>query len=96
MLSEREQETLLDIQRRLVADDPDFARAFQALDSVAPARPVGRPRISSVVIAIAAGLAVVMLVAGSPAGALAYSVIAGVIWMVRDLPDTTVPAKHDE
>ena len=96
MLSEREQDSLLEIQRRLIADDPDLARSFQALDTVPPARPAGPPRASSVIIAVAAGLAAVMLTAGSPAGALAYAVIAGLVWLVRDLPDTTAQGNHDE
>ncbi|WP_170191831.1 DUF3040 domain-containing protein [Saccharothrix syringae] len=85
MLSERDREALLDIERRLTADDPDFERSFRALDEVAPAR---RPRPASVVAAAAAVLAVVVLAAGSPTGALAYAVIAGLVWLVRDLPDT--------
>ncbi|MDU0294250.1 DUF3040 domain-containing protein [Saccharothrix longispora] len=93
MLSEREQDTLLEIQRRLAADDPDFERSFRALDEVAPAARPTRPRISSVIIALAAGFAVLVLLAGSPVGALPYAVIATLVWLVRDLPDTA--ARHE-
>ncbi|GAA3463743.1 DUF3040 domain-containing protein [Saccharothrix longispora] len=93
MLSEREQDTLLEIQRRLTADDPDFERSFRALDEVTPAVGPTRPRISSVIIALAAGFAVLVLLAGSPVGALPYAAIAVLVRVVRDLPDTT--ARHE-
>ncbi|MFI9005750.1 DUF3040 domain-containing protein [Actinosynnema sp. NPDC053489] len=85
MLNEREQDALREIERRLAADDPDLERSFAALDDVP--RPSGRPRVSSVVIAVAAGLALVMLPAGSPVGAVAYAVFGALVWVVRDLPD---------
>jgi hypothetical protein len=96
VLSEREEDTLLEIERRLIADDPDLERSFQALGAVAPAPRGGCPRVSSVIIAVAAVLAAGMLMAGSPAGAVAYTVIAGLVWGVRDLPDTTDQENRDE
>lgn len=96
MLSEREQAALLDIERRLRADDPDFEQSFRALDAVTPARPAKRPRITSVAIVAAASMAVVMLLIGSPTGALPYAVIAVLVWAVRDLPDATAKRKHGE
>ncbi|WP_306748187.1 DUF3040 domain-containing protein [Saccharothrix yanglingensis] len=93
VLSEREQDTLLETQRRLTAGDPDFGRSFRALDEAAPAARPTRPRISSVIVVLAAGVAVLVLLAGSPVGALPYAVIAALVWLVRDLPDTT--ARHE-
>lgn len=94
VLGEREQDTLLEMERRLAADDPDFERSFKALDAVAPARPAGRPRVSSVVIALALGLAACMLSVGAPTGALPYAVIAVLVWVSRDLPGTDAREKR--
>ncbi|MGH3756253.1 DUF3040 domain-containing protein [Actinophytocola sp.] len=87
MLSDHERETLREIQRQLVVDDPDLERSFRALEKPTPTRtppPQGRWAYTAG-IAVAAVLAVVLLLAGSLGGALAFAVIAGSVSLARHL-----------
>lgn len=88
MLSEWERDNLLEMQRHLISDDPNFERSLQALDEVVPAARAKRLRASSLLIGGAVVIAVVMLLAGSAVGAFAYSAIAVLVWTVRGLPRT--------
>ena len=79
MLSDHERETLREVERQFLAEDPEFARSFDTR-----ARDLGgEHRVSvSLQIGIVAAVLLValMLVAGSPAGALAFATATGLIW----------------
>ncbi len=83
MLSDHEQETLREIQRHLVVEDPEFERSFRAFEG-----PISQPRyrwVYTTLVVITVALTLVMLLAGAPAGALASAVVAVVLWWTRHL-----------
>jgi hypothetical protein len=85
VLNEHERETLREIQRHLVVEDPAFEEPFRAFD-------IGTPRaryrwVYTTLVVITAVLAPIVLVAGSPGGAFAFAVIAGTLWWTRHLED---------
>ena len=79
MLNDHERKTLREVERHLMADDPEFTRAFEARQGRLPRRPGRR----GTVIAIVAGVlfAALMLIAGSLTGALAVAVTTWLIWL---------------
>jgi len=82
VLSDHERETLREIQRHMVAEDPDFERSFDALE--APAR---HRWAYTTLVAVTGVLAPVMLLAGSIGGALTFAIAAGSLWWTRHLED---------
>jgi Flp pilus assembly protein TadB len=81
VLSDHDRKTLREVERQCMADDPDFTHAFEA----------GQTRLSrhphqlgvSLAIVAAALLTVLLLVAGSLAGAVAVATATGlIIWAV--------------
>lgn len=98
MLSDHERETLRRIQRELVVDDPDLEQSFRAFEETAPTQPPpprGRWAYTAGIV-VAATLAVVLLLAGLPGGALAFAVIAGSVAFARHLDQTTRQRKLDD
>ena len=79
MLNDHERKTLREVEHQLMADDPEFTRAFEARQARLPRRRGGR----AIGIAVMAGilLAALMLIAGSLTGALAVAVTTWLIWM---------------
>jgi hypothetical protein len=108
VLSDHERETLREIQRQLFVDDPDFERSFRALDEQprtrpaaptpeSPPAPPGENRwIYTTVIVTAALLAFLLQLAGSLGGALAFTIIAGSMWLVRRLEHSARQRKRDD
>jgi hypothetical protein len=104
VLSDHERKTLREIQRQLFVDDPDFQRSFRALDAQPPTRPAaptpeppGENRwIYTTVIVTAALLALLLMLAGSFGGALAFTIIAGSMWLVRRLDHSARQRKRDD
>lgn len=96
MLSDRDQETLRELQRQLVAQDPEFARSFDDLarrDSTFSLHRVhAMPRwVYTAAIAVAIALAVLMLlVVRAPESALAFAILAMMISVVRRRRDEPV------
>lgn len=81
MFSDREWELLRRVESGVVADDPEFARSFEAkLEKLQHARRY--QRVVRIAVVVAAVLAVGMLLAGSPVGALAVLVLAALVWVV--------------
>jgi DUF3040 family protein len=80
VLSDRERETLHEVERRLLIEDPEFARSFKARAQRLP-HPTGGVGIK---IFLVAGLllSALVLVAGSLAGAVAFVGATGLIWLV--------------
>jgi hypothetical protein len=83
LLSDYERKTLREIQRQLNIDDPEFERSFRALEESTPEPPTRLRRVYTVVIVISALLGVVMGLAGSVGGALAFAIIAASAWFAR-------------
>jgi Protein of unknown function (DUF3040) len=80
VLSDHERKTLREVERQFLAEDPEFTRSFDT--SAQHLRREYRDG-ESVKIAIfaAALLCGLMLVAGSPGGALAFAAVTGLIWL---------------
>lgn len=89
MLSDRERETLQEIQRRLLVDDPDFVRSFEPTD-----RPAEQPsprdrqrRAYTVWIVLALVSSALMLALGLPGTAVVLAAGAGLIGVERRYRD---------
>lgn len=80
MLSDRERETLREVERQLLHEDPEFARCFETRAQLLP-HPIAGLGIKIFVIA-GLLLSALVLVAGSLGGALAFAVATGLIWLV--------------
>ena len=84
MLSDRERETLYEIQRRLLVEDPSFAQSFDADLQRLPREPRDRHRWAyTTAIVVAMMLCALMLLAQSPGTALAFAAIAAALFMAR-------------
>ena len=90
MLSDRERETLREVERRILDEDPRFARAFEAR---AQRLPCGNPGGVGMTILLVAGvlLSMLVLVAGSWGIALALALATGLTWLVLRLDDAVPP-----
>jgi hypothetical protein len=79
VLSDREREALREVERRLLIEDPEFARSFKARAQRLP-HPAGGFGIK---IFLIAGLltSALVLVAGSIGGAVAFATATGLIWL---------------
>jgi hypothetical protein len=75
VLSDREREALREIERQILAEDPDLARSLQA---VTPPNPHDRLWwVYTVAVNVAIAVAVVVLLMGLVVGALAFATLAG-------------------
>ena len=88
MLNDHERETLREVERQFLVEDPDFTRSFATR-----AQRLERRRLDGELVKIflvaAALLSALLLVAGSPSGALAFAAVTGVIWLTRQRSNTT-------
>lgn len=87
MLSDHERETLREVERQFLTEDPGFTRAFEARQTRMSRRPhrLGA-RIGLVTSAL---LTMFLLVAGSLGSALVVAVVTGLIWVVLHHPAGT-------
>jgi hypothetical protein len=78
--NDHERETLLEIERRLLSEDPEFAQSFDAR-----ARRLYNPSRYDVgtKIFLVAGflISALMLVVGAPGGAVAFTAGTGLVWL---------------
>lgn len=72
MLDKHEHEALVEIQRGLGAEDPDFTRTFHTAMANLPRRGNG----TTVAVAVIAALGIVMIALGLPGLALSFVAIA--------------------
>ncbi|HYH30146.1 MAG TPA: DUF3040 domain-containing protein [Pseudonocardia sp.] len=79
MLDDRERRALNEVERRLVADDPAFARSFTAYEQRLAAHG-GRRRGGRIALTVAAVLCTVTLLAGSLLGAVAITATVWFVW----------------
>ena len=87
MLSDHERKTLREVERQFIAEDPEFNRAFEARQTRLSRHP---HRLGAgIAVVVAALFTAFLLVAGSLAGALAFAVATGLIWVAwRHSADT--------
>jgi len=96
VLSDREQDTLRELQRRLVAEDPDFARSFDDVrlrhSTYSLQWAYAMPRwVYPTAIVAAVALGVLMLLLGAPGTALGFAALATMISVVRRRRDQPSP-----
>jgi Flp pilus assembly protein TadB len=90
VLSDRERETLREVERRILDEDPGFARAFQERARRLPSGSAwGTGMTVFVIVGVLASA--VVLVAGSLGFALAFALATGLIWLVWRLEDGAPP-----
>jgi len=83
VLSDRERETLEEIQRRLLLEDPGFAQSFSTRGRrLRRSRGLSR-RVYTILLVFSAAFAVLGVVVGSPGSALVLAAVAAVIWEAR-------------
>jgi hypothetical protein len=89
VLNDHERETLREVERGLLNEDPEFARSFDARAQHLPRV----SRMSGVTVFLIAGLllsAFVMII-GSLAGAAAFAAATALIWLVWRFSDDVPP-----
>jgi hypothetical protein len=99
VLSDHERQTLREVERRFLAEDPGFARAFEARQTRLSRHP--RRLGARIALVTAALLTAFLLVAGSLGSALTVAVVTGLIWAVSHHPADTLrrtswPAREGE
>ena len=87
MLSDHERETLREVERQFLAEDPGFAHAFEARQTRMSRRP--HRWGARIALVTAALLTAFLVVAGSLGSALVVAVVAGLIWVVSHHPAGT-------
>ena len=86
MLSDHERETLLDIEHRLVAESPDWARTFDRTGRQGRRQRAFEWTAHIVAVLLAAAITMVMLAAHAPGPALFFAAVTGLsVWLVRRL-----------
>lgn len=86
MLSDRERATWEEIQDQILAQDPAFARIFDAPAQLPPSPPpasVAERRVHRILVWCAAVLGMLLLVAGSVGGALLVAMVGVALLMER-------------
>lgn len=90
MISDHERKTLREIQRQLNIDDPELEQSFRALETTPESTPESAlasatrlRRVHTVVIVISVFLGVVMALAGSVGGVLAFAIVAVSVGFAR-------------
>jgi hypothetical protein len=76
VLTDNERKTLLDVERQLMAEDPEFARLFHDQLRQRPATQGGSN--GKIAVAVAMRFSVILLFAGFAAGALACVIVTAV------------------
>jgi hypothetical protein len=76
VLSDNERKTLLDVERQLMAEDPEFARLFHDQLRQRPATQGGSN--GKIAVAVAMLFSAILLLAGFAAGALTCVIVTGV------------------
>jgi Protein of unknown function (DUF3040) len=96
MLTDHERQTLLDVERRFMAEDPEFARSF---DDQLRGQPAATGRSTAkIAVAVALLFSAVLLLAGFPGGTLACVIttaVFGAMWWCSKGPDPSGTAPGD-
>ena len=86
MLSDREQVALREIQRRLSVEEPDLSRSLRVFEVPEPAR---WGWVYTALVGVTGVLALGMVLAGAPGGAVAFAIAAVALWWTRRLEFAT-------
>jgi hypothetical protein len=81
VLSDRERETLREVEARILNEDPEFARTFHARARRLPQVSTGGVGIKIFVV-VGLLLGALLLVAGSLTGALAFVIATALVWLM--------------
>ena len=76
MLSDKERKALSDVERRFMAEDPEFVRLFH--DQLRQRRATQGGSNGKIAVAVAMLFSAILLLAGFPAGALTCVIVTGV------------------
>jgi Protein of unknown function (DUF3040) len=87
VLSDHERETLREVERQLMVEDPEFACSFEAGQTRLSRHP-HRPGVRIALVG-AALFTALMLVAGSLVGALVFAFVTGLVGVAWRLPADT-------
>jgi hypothetical protein len=82
VLNDHERKTLREVERQFLVEDPEFARSFATRAQRLERRHLDGGLVKIAILA-AVLLGALMLVAGSPSGALAFAAGAALIWLAR-------------
>jgi Flp pilus assembly protein TadB len=86
MLSDQERATLRDIEDRVLADDPSWARAFDATAARVSRQRAHETAFHVVAVLVWAVMAALMVAAGAPGPAVFFAALSGLsVWMIRRL-----------
>ena len=88
MLNDHERKTLREVERQFLVEDPEFTRSFATRAQHLETQHQDGVGIKIFLVA-AVLLGALMLVAGSPSGALAFAAGAGLIWLARQHSNDT-------
>ncbi len=96
VLSDREQQMLREVQRRFVAEDPDFVRSFEDVgrrhSTFSLRWAYAMPRaVYTIAIVVAVALGVLMLLVAAPGTGLLFAALATMIAVVRRRRDEQGP-----
>lgn len=90
MLDDRERNALGELERQLATDDPAFVLTFDRHQE-RMSGPPRRPRATWIAGAVAVAVCVLLLLVGSPAGALVVAVTVSSGWLVWHFSDHLDP-----
>jgi Flp pilus assembly protein TadB len=86
MLSDQERTALRDIEARVLAEDPSWARAFDVTAARVARRRAHESAFHLVAVVVWTVMAALMVVAGAPGPAVFFAALAGLsAWMIRRL-----------
>jgi hypothetical protein len=88
VLNDHEREILREVERQFLVEDPEFARSFATRAQRLQRRHLDGGLVKIFLVA-AVLLSALMLVAGSPSGALAFAAVTALIWLTRRRSNTT-------
>ena len=88
MLNDHERETLREVERQFLVEDPEFTRSFATRAQRLERRHLDGGLVKIAIVA-AVLLGALMLVAGSPGGAVAFAAGAALIWLARQHSNDT-------
>jgi hypothetical protein len=81
VLSDRERETLREVEARILNEDPEFARTFHARAERLSQISTGGLGIK-IFLVVGLLLGALMVVVGSLTGALAFAIATGLVWLM--------------
>jgi hypothetical protein len=81
MLDDRERNALCELEQQLATDDPAFVHSFDRRQECMSGPP-RRRRAARIAVAIALAVCLLLVLLGSPAGALVVAVTASSGWLV--------------